>query len=94
MKVLADDPYDQSRVYADVCYLNRRMNKRYGDIIIFTDMQGKTDVVSLKEIASTILKDTWYTNWSTDAAESESKRAVQTATKLILAELKSIMFDI
>ena len=59
MKVLADDPYDPSQVYADVRYLKRKMKERYGDMIIFTDMQGKTDAICLKETASTILKDTW-----------------------------------
>ena len=70
MKVLADDPYDPSQVYADVRYLKRKMKERYGNVIIFTDMQGKTHAVCLNETATTILKEIWQANWSTDA-ESE-----------------------
>ena len=91
MKVLADDPYDPPQVYADAHYLERKMKERYGDMIIFTGMQGTTDVVCLKEMASTILKDTLYTKQSNDA-KSESKRIVQIVSKLIFGELKSIIF--
>ena len=62
-------------------------------MIISIDMQAKTDRVCLNEMASTILKDTWHTNRSTDV-ESELKRIFQKIAKLILAELKSVMFDI
>ena len=50
------------RILPDDCFyfLKRKMKKRYGDMIIFTDMQGETDVVCLKETASIILKDTWH----------------------------------
>ena len=50
------------RILPDDCFyfLKRKMKKRYGDMIIFTDMQGETDVVCLKETANIILKDTWH----------------------------------
>ena len=68
------------------------MKEQYGDLVIFSNLPGRTDIVCLKETAGTILKETWYTNRSSNA-EAESKQIVQTAAKLIITKLKSTKLD-
>ena len=93
MKLLSDDPNDPSQIYGDVRYLKTKLKEQYGDLVIFSDMPGRTDVVCLKETAGHILKETWYTNRRSNP-EEESTRIVQTAAKLIITELKSADFDV
>ena len=93
MKLLSDDPDDSSQVYANARYPKKKLKEQYVDLVIFSDLPGRTDVVCLKETAGTILKETWYTNRSSNA-EAESKLIVQTAAKLIITELKSTKFNL
>lgn len=38
-------------------YLKKKLKETFGEDIIFTDIQGKLDIVSLKRTASKILHD-------------------------------------
>ena len=95
---------DERHVYADARYLKHHLIKKYGDTIFFAEIDGKTDVVCFKNIASSLLNDMWCKTKksvlsfheresSTIDEEVESHRIIVTAAKLILNELRSSKYD-
>ena len=92
MITLSDDPSDPDGQYCRPFYLKQELKKRYGENIMITEKPGRSDIVCLKTSAATILKDAWYANRMADA-DNEAKRIVETASELILHELRSATFD-
>ena len=56
-------------------------------------MDGKSNVVCFKNMASRLITNSWYANRNADV-EEESKRIVRTAAKIIVSELRSTEFNI
>ena len=60
-----------------------------GTLIIFTNLEGKANVVTWKTTASSILYD-YYQQPKCDDVEQESRRIIQTTAKLIKNDIKAL----
>ena len=82
-------------VYAVYAYsykwLKKKLIEKYKDHIFFAEIQGKSDVVCLKDIASLIVNNNWYMNREKDMAK-ESERIIITAAKLVLSDIRTQEF--
>ena len=90
---LAKESNDPDQAYSSAQYLKQKLREKYRYSIFFTERSGVSDVVCLRDTASTILNDAWYENRKTNANE-ESERIIRTAAKLILAQIKTTEYNI
>lgn len=70
-------------------YIKQKLLDHYGDGIVIAEKMGTADVVTLKETASSILRDFYKQPRSTDA-ETEKKRLIKTAANLIRSDIKAM----
>ena len=70
-------------------WVKKKLIEKYDDHVFFAEMNGKSDVVCLKRSADLILNSSWYEKREKDLAE-EPKRIINTATKLILSDIRSM----
>jgi len=85
------DTFGDESVYSSK-QLKRELIARYGDHVFFTSVQGRADVVCLRNMASFILHQKWYTDRKQDVAD-ESIRVVTAAANLIRAEIKEKQYS-
>lgn len=82
---------DSETVYTTK-WLKTKLKDKYKDHIFFAELNGKSDVVCLKDTASLIINNAWYEAREKDA-EKDSERIIKTAAKLILADIRSTQID-
>ena len=81
---------DSETVYTTK-WLKKKLKDKYKDHIFFAELNGKSDVVCLKDTASLIINNAWYEAREKDAEDSE--RIIKTAAKLILADIRTTKID-
>ena len=72
--------------------MKRKLIKKYDDHAFFAEIKGKSDVVSLKNLADLIVNSSWYEKREKDLPK-ESERIVNTAAKLIFSDVRSMSLE-
>ncbi|XP_053404320.1 uncharacterized protein LOC128558588 [Mercenaria mercenaria] len=70
-------------------YMKRRMLEHYGNSIIITELNGKSNVVTFRSRAHAILHN-YYHRQNKNDSESEKLAIIKTAGKLILNDIKDM----
>lgn len=73
-------------------YLKRKLKEHYGETLFFMERDGLSDVVALRENASKILFSFHHTE-KCKSEEAEKERIIQTAARLIKADIKALSHD-
>lgn len=73
-------------------WLKAKLSEKYKEHIFLAEMQGKSDIVCLRNFADLIVNNAWYKRREDDP-EREARRIVSTAAKLILADIRSLNFE-
>ena len=73
-------------------WLKAKLIEKYKQHIFFAEIQGRSDIVCLKDFADFIVNNAWYKKREADSVK-ESERIIDTAAKLILAEVRSMNID-
>jgi len=73
-------------------WLKTKLKDKYEDHIFFAELNGKSDVVCLKDTASLFINNTWYEAREEDA-DKDSERIIKTAAKLILSDIRSAKIE-
>ena len=72
-----------------VQYMKKKLEEHFGNRIIFTNLEGKANVMTWKTSASSILYD-YFKLPKSDDEEEEARRIIQTAAKLIKSSIKAL----
>ena len=72
--------FKENDVYS-VKILKRKLEEDYKDHVVFVEHSGRTDVVCLKKMTSSILRDLWQKELDSDDDVTESERVVKAAAK-------------
>src|SRR6218665_1253048 len=72
--------------------LKRKLENKYGDHIFFSEINGRKNVIGLRNMVSSIITNKWYTERKENFVE-ESRRIVVAAAKLIKAEIRESLFS-
>ena len=97
LKEKMEELSDSTEIYSIKC-IKAKLIKQYTDHIFSTEVDGKSDVacfkdvVCFKDFASYLLNNTWY-HKRKESIEDESSRVINTATKLILNDIRSKKFS-
>ena len=73
-------------------WTEKKLIEKYKDFIFFTEIDGKSNVVCFKNIASNIINDQWYSS-KKENKEKEAERIITIAAKLILGHIRSVKYD-
>ena len=82
---------EPDKVYTTT-HMKRKLQARFGEDIFFADMDGRHNVVCFKNVAKRLINDKWYADRDCDLGR-ESERIVETAAKLIKANIRETLFD-
>ena len=84
IKSMSDDhePYSNK-------WLKTKLQQRFGDHLVFSEMRGKKNVPSFKDMVNYIINKKWYDE-RINNVEKEAIRIITTAAKLIQQEIKNI----
>jgi hypothetical protein len=82
---------DGEEVYAKK-WLKKKIKDRYKESVCFSEINGHSDVVCFREMASYILNDAWYESRNVDK-KKDSERIIATAAKLIMADIRQRSYD-
>ena len=87
MKSMSDDhePYSKK-------WLKTKLQQRFGDHLIFSEICGKKNVLSFKDVVNYIINKKWYDERNNNV-EQEAMRIITTAAKLIRQEIQNIHLD-
>ena len=72
--------------------LKQKLRDRYGEHIVFAEISGKRNVICFRDMCSFILSEQWYKERKRDI-QDEKLRVIQTAAKLIAAEIREVTYD-
>ena len=70
-------------------YMKDQLKQHFGDNIIMTEISGKTNVVTLRRTASTILHD-FYSQHREEDSSADKLRLIAAATPLLKNDIKSV----
>lgn len=84
-EVLANPDTDPYSSY----YLKGQLQNRYGDSIYIAEGKGLQDIVTMKEKTSQILRSYFKTNRQDEDEESQKRRIIDTAARLIKSDVKT-----
>ena len=70
-------------------YMKSCIKKQFGEDIIITEINGKSNVVTFRHTAASIISDFYQQPKETDP-ESEKNRTIEAASKLIKSDIKSV----
>jgi hypothetical protein len=74
-------------------WLKKKLKDKYHEHVIFVEMEGRSNVVCLRNTADFHITDKWYTGRKVDSNE-EAMRIIETAAKLILGDIRSKEYDL
>ena len=63
-------------------WMKARLSEQFKDEIVFTEINGKQNVVTFRSKAKNILHD-FYKSWRSDGVELEKTRIIETAAVLL-----------
>ena len=66
-----------------------KLKEHFGDRLVITHINGKSNIVTFRNTAAAILQD-FYNSQQKPALSSEKIRLVQTASKLIMSDIKLV----
>ena len=72
--------------------IKQKLQERYDGSIIFSDEEGKSNLVYLRDMTNKILSDAWYKSRNSDISE-EKRRIIMTAASLLRDDIRSATFD-
>ena len=72
--------------------LKQRLQERYGDHVMFAEMQGRKNVLCFRNMANYIINDKWYSDRNDDAA-NDAYRIIDAAAKVIREEVREKSFS-
>ena len=72
--------------------LKQKLLDRYGDHIYFSEVEGKTNVLSFRDMVNYI-SWSWHAN-KMDNTDDETNRIILTAAKIIKAEMRNATYDL
>ena len=75
-----------SSVYSEK-WLKKKLKERYGDRIVFAEVQGRKNVICWHDMASFIINEKWYSDRKRNI-DDDARRIVKTAAKLIRASIR------
>ena len=78
---------DKSELYS-VKHIKRLLQDRYGDSIVFAEVNGRRNVVCFTDVCHVILSDKWYQEKETD--DSIMEKIVKDAANLIASEIRQM----
>ena len=78
---------DKSELYS-VKHIKRLLQDRYGDSIVFAEVNGRRNVVCFTDVCHVILSDKWYQEKETD--DSIMEKIVKDAARLIASEIRQM----
>ena len=67
--------------------LKQKLEEKYGDFLMFSEIDGKRNVVCFRQTAHYIINQRYYDERSSDPVE-ESLRVIKTAAKLIRSDIR------
>ncbi len=71
-------------------YMKEQIQKQFSDKIIITEIDGRTNVVTMWSTAASILQD-FHSHSKKESSQVEKIRIIQTAVKLIKNDIKSLI---
>ena len=74
-------------------YMKTKMIETYGDELIISSSEGRSDVVNLKLNVNKIISKFRNNSENTDSNETTGDSIIETAAKLIKADIKSVVQD-
>ena len=74
-------------------WLKTKLKEKYGEMIFFSEKQGKADVICFRDSAEYLINDKWYQSRK-DIVEEEAERVVKQAAKIILGQIRSAQYDV
>ena len=74
-------------------YFQYLLQERYGDTLVISDVRGRQNVVCFQNLAKRIIHDKWYDEREKNV-ESESKRVVVAAARLIKASILDASYSV
>jgi len=89
MKQVASDP---DLVYSKK-QLKRKFLDKYGDHIVFAEIEGQRNVICFRNMASCIITSKWYSERESNS-QDESTCIVSTVAKLIKAEIRELQSNV
>jgi hypothetical protein len=75
-------------------HMKEKLKEHFGDELIFTDLAGKSNVVTFRYKASQILHNFYKEHEKKKDQEQEKRLIIETAAKLILTDIKDKDFDL
>ena len=84
-------PSKDKNASCTVKYLKQKLSEHYGDGIIIADKRGgAVGVVTLRETASSILRDFHRQSSTSDTEQQQKERLLETAANLIRSHIKAM----
>ena len=72
--------------------LKQKLEEKYGDFLMFSEIDGKRNVVCFRHTANYIINQIYYEERSSDPVE-ESLRVIKTAAKLIRSDIQDCDYN-
>ena len=85
----------QSNEACEICepftsrHMKNKLHEHFGDRVVITEINGKSNVVTFKSTAVNILNEFFHTPNNEDS-ETEKRRIIKTAAKLIKNDIKAV----
>ena len=73
-------------------WLKEALTRKYDSNIFFAEVNGRSDVICFKNVAQRIVNNLWHEQ-KKENVDTESRRVIQAAAKLILADVRSAEYD-
>ena len=66
-----------------------QLNNHFGNDLVFIEVSGKSNIVTLKTTAATILHN-FYCNFRQEDCDADKRRIIKTAAKLIKSDIQAV----
>lgn len=90
--ILKMKQYDPTHETYSEKHLKRKLKDKYGEGVVFTEIQGRSSVVCFTGVAHKILSDKWYSDRNADP-QSERLRIILTAARLLRQDILSKAYE-
>jgi len=89
--IMSDLCEDESELYS-VKHVKRLLKDRYGDDIVFSEVNGRRNVVCFKDVCHVVLSDKWYRDKEYDSS-TVTEKIVRDAARLIASEIRQMPYS-
>lgn len=73
-------------------WMRTKLKEKYGSLLFFTEVAGKSDVVCFKYDLTNLVNNKWYEDRKS-SVDDEAKRIIEQAAKLIQGQIRAKKFD-